>query len=105
MSSFDAKLAAQLEDQGEKLLQILKDAMDAEKRYSVECPRKCCQGNTFNAKFPDVRAQLEVAKWWTERAEGRAAQKPPKPEAPKAGGNLADLNDDELQAMLDADSQ
>ena len=100
MADIDAKLEAALQEDFDKLLDTLRGALDSKRRYTVSCPRKCCNGNSFNAEFPDYRTMLEVAKWFTERVEGRSAQKPAAPEAPKTGSRLAELTDQDLEQLL-----
>lgn len=81
---------------------MLRGAVDAKKRYTVQCPRSCCRGNTFNAEFPNYQVMLEVAKWMTERAEGKASQKPAQPEKPRQGASISRASDEELEALLDS---
>lgn len=100
---FNDKLKNELEAQGENLLKVLKAAIDADRLYTVECPKKCCQtGAKFSAKFPDVATMLKAAQWWTEYVHGKASARPTKPKEDGKAKSLVytSMTDEQLGELL-----
>lgn len=105
LTDLNSRLATALEEEGENLLKVLRAAIDAEKLYTVVCPKRCCQtGAKFSAPFPDINVMLNAAKWWTEYVHGKASSKPQVPTTdPRAVHKAVEaMTDEELAGYLDA---
>ena len=73
--SFDEKLSKRLDEDFERLIAMLGEALDAEKmvRDDSGCPKCGCQHIRY-MKVPDYKTKLQVAEFMTNRGIGRPAQ-------------------------------
>lgn len=65
------RLRDDLEERYEKLLQVLEDAMDAEKKYPVWCPN--CR-HRAEMTGPDMKIALQAAEFFANQGLGRPGQ-------------------------------
>lgn len=79
----------------EKVLEVLKGAMDAEKASWAFCPG--CN-RKVKADFPDTRTHLTAAEFWFEHVAGKAptAREEEKPRTDYTQLELEGLTDEEL---------
>lgn len=72
-----AGLKDELGQRYEKVVTLLDAATDSTKTYAIKCPHPCCSRQAkFEVPFPDIRAQLEALKFYTDNALGRPEPEP-----------------------------
>src|SRR5690242_2755848 len=94
----------------EKLWELLCDPPKREYRFSVPCKHSPAAGSgkelkhQVNVWVEDKASTVKIIQELWDRLEGKAATKrePPKPKV--VGGNLDELSDQELLALLQEDS-
>lgn len=78
MSDFDKKLAEDLAEDFDDVLEQLRKAMSSTVRVAITepCPNPKCNCKHFRyAEVPDWKTKMSILDWWSNRSHGRPGQK------------------------------